>query len=210
MNTVRTMPCLAGSTDECLSLSPLEDLLRPVFDYHLFPNLAFLPFCPFVFPDHYLLMWCLINWYTVCKCRWTSLTNLEWVGLPTLRHGMLLNTCMCWFFFQAWYIDCNPLLCLNVRTSFCNRQHSEEADARYVISSWNVTNYWSRLVYKSFVTKTTIDEVNSVCAKSNFPGPYFGQILISFSFGNHYHQTFSIYIIHCYVNLIVHLFIHCH
>ena len=144
MNTVRTMPCLAGSTDECLSLSPLEDLLRPVFDYHLPPNLVFFPFLPLphhrrsiwgpaghicikcspyfflgptadsllevvdyntvgfrlassavetlVFPD--LLMWCanLINWYTVCKCRWMSLTNLKWVGLPTLRHGMLLNT----------------------------------------------------------------------------------------------------------------------
>ena len=45
-NTGRTMSCLAGSTDECLSLSPLEDLLRPVFHYHLLPNLAFLPFLP--------------------------------------------------------------------------------------------------------------------------------------------------------------------
>ena len=55
MNTVRTMPCLAGSTDECLSLSPLEDLLRPVFDYHLLPNLVFFPFLPL--PHHRRSIW---------------------------------------------------------------------------------------------------------------------------------------------------------
>ena len=48
MNTLRNMLCLAGSTDECLSLSVLKDLLRPVLDYHLLPNLAFPPFCSFL------------------------------------------------------------------------------------------------------------------------------------------------------------------